>query len=195
MGLGRSAGKPASGGSVPVWPLGARGVCVALHRVRFLSTSPSPHVGEAAQTRRGQSGRVYNFSRAVSGRRSSDSHFLSPGAGGLHPARAAAVPAGLADPCSGAHEPPAPGPTLRTGSSGSMGGARDAGWVAAGLVLGAGACYCIYRLMRGQRRGGHGLRLRPSQSAGEATGCPAGEGGQEWGLETPQALVACLCCE
>lgn len=165
-----------------MWPLGARGVCVALHRVRFPSTSPSPHLGEAAQTRKGQSGRVYNFSRAVSGRRSSDSHFLSPGAGGLHPARAAAVPAGLADPCTGAHEPPAPGPTLRTGSSGSMGGARDAGWVAAGLVLGAGACYCIYRLMRGQRRGGHGLRLRPSQSAGEAAGCPAGEGGTGVGV-------------
>lgn len=36
----------------------------------------------------------------------------------------------------------------------SMGGARDVGWVAAGLVLGAGACYCIYRLTRGPRRGG-----------------------------------------
>ncbi|XP_011363507.1 armadillo repeat-containing protein 10 isoform X3 [Pteropus vampyrus] len=54
-----------------------------------------------------------------------------------------------------------------------MGGARDAGWVAAGLLLGAGACYCIYRLTRGQRRGGRGLRLRPSRSAGEATGYPA----------------------
>lgn len=53
-----------------------------------------------------------------------------------------------------------------------MGGARDVGWVAAGLVLGAGACYCIYRLTRGPRRGGR--RLRPSRSAGEAMGCPAG---------------------
>ncbi|NP_001350351.1 armadillo repeat-containing protein 10 isoform 2 [Mus musculus] len=44
-----------------------------------------------------------------------------------------------------------------------MGGARDVGWVAAGLVLGAGACYCIYRLTRGPRRGGR--RLRPSRSA------------------------------
>lgn len=61
-------------------------------------------------------------------------------------------------------EPPAPGP------SGSMGGARDVGWVAAGLVLGAGACYCLYRLTRSQRRGGRGLRLRPSRSAGEAGG-------------------------
>uniref|UniRef100_A0ABK0LS75 Armadillo repeat containing 10 n=1 Tax=Rattus norvegicus TaxID=10116 RepID=A0ABK0LS75_RAT len=48
-----------------------------------------------------------------------------------------------------------------------MGGARDVGWVAAGLVLGAGACYCIYRLTRGPRRGGR--RLRPSRSAEDLT--------------------------
>ncbi|XP_040591067.1 armadillo repeat-containing protein 10 isoform X2 [Mesocricetus auratus] len=48
-----------------------------------------------------------------------------------------------------------------------MGGARDAGWVAAGLVLGAGACYCIYRLTRGPRRGGR--KLRPSRSAEDLT--------------------------
>ncbi|XP_003407237.1 armadillo repeat-containing protein 10 [Loxodonta africana] len=50
-----------------------------------------------------------------------------------------------------------------------MGGARDVGWVAAGLVLGAGACYCIYRLTRGQRRVGRGPRLRPSPSAEDLT--------------------------
>ncbi|XP_048195828.1 armadillo repeat-containing protein 10 [Perognathus longimembris pacificus] len=50
-----------------------------------------------------------------------------------------------------------------------MGGARDAGWVAAGLVLGAGACYCIYWLTRGPRRGGRGRRLRPSRSAEDLT--------------------------
>ncbi|CAK6434608.1 unnamed protein product [Pipistrellus nathusii] len=50
-----------------------------------------------------------------------------------------------------------------------MGGARDAGWVAAGLLLGAGACYCLYRLTRAQRRGGPGLRLRPSRSAEDLT--------------------------
>ncbi|XP_062956058.1 armadillo repeat-containing protein 10 [Cynocephalus volans] len=50
-----------------------------------------------------------------------------------------------------------------------MGGARDVGWVAAGLVLGAGACYCIYRLTRGRRRGGGGRGLRPSRSAEELT--------------------------
>ncbi|XP_057614720.1 armadillo repeat-containing protein 10 isoform X1 [Chionomys nivalis] len=48
-----------------------------------------------------------------------------------------------------------------------MGGARDAGWVAAGLVLGAGACYCIYWLTRGPRRGRR--RLRPSRSAEDLT--------------------------
>ncbi|KAM7121346.1 armadillo repeat-containing protein 10 isoform 4-T4 [Molossus nigricans] len=52
-----------------------------------------------------------------------------------------------------------------------MGGPRGAGWVAAGLVLGAGVCYCVYRLTRGQRRGGRGLRLRPSRSAGNCALC------------------------
>uniref|UniRef100_A0A8D2DJN2 Armadillo repeat containing 10 n=1 Tax=Sciurus vulgaris TaxID=55149 RepID=A0A8D2DJN2_SCIVU len=50
-----------------------------------------------------------------------------------------------------------------------MGGARVAGWVAAGLVLGAGACYCIYRLTRGQQRGSRARRLRPSRSAEDLT--------------------------
>nr|XP_004652948.1 armadillo repeat-containing protein 10 [Jaculus jaculus] len=50
-----------------------------------------------------------------------------------------------------------------------MGGARDVGWVAAGLVLGAGACYCIYRLTRDRRRGCRGRRLRPSRSAEDLT--------------------------
>lgn len=92
------------------------------------------------------------------------------------PAPGAAVPAGFADPCARPAKLPAPGPALCPGFGGGMGGARDAGWVAAGLLLGAGACYCIYRLTRGQRRGGRGLRLRPSRSAGEVTGCPAGSG-------------------
>ncbi|XP_045683395.1 armadillo repeat-containing protein 10 isoform X2 [Phyllostomus hastatus] len=50
-----------------------------------------------------------------------------------------------------------------------MGGARRVGWVAAGLVLGAGACYCIYRLARGQRPGSQRLRLRSSWSAEDLT--------------------------
>uniref|UniRef100_A0A2R8N8C7 Armadillo repeat-containing protein 10 n=1 Tax=Callithrix jacchus TaxID=9483 RepID=A0A2R8N8C7_CALJA len=50
-----------------------------------------------------------------------------------------------------------------------MGGARGVGWVAAGLLLGAGACYCIYRLTRRRRRGDRGLVLRPSQSAEDLT--------------------------
>ncbi|XP_075414620.1 armadillo repeat-containing protein 10 [Tenrec ecaudatus] len=53
-----------------------------------------------------------------------------------------------------------------------MGGARDVGWVAAGLVLGVGACYYIYRLTRGQRRGApRGPRLRPSPSIEDLTDC------------------------
>ncbi|KAM6152675.1 LOW QUALITY PROTEIN: armadillo repeat-containing protein 10 [Erethizon dorsatum] len=39
-----------------------------------------------------------------------------------------------------------------------MGGARAAGWVAAGLALGAGAGFCLYRLARGRRRSKRGLR-------------------------------------
>lgn len=74
-----------------------------------------------------------------------------------------------------------------------MGGARNAVWVAAGLVLGAGACYCIYRLVRGQRRGGRELGRRPSRSAGEARGLA---GGRERGLgPSPRAPVAFLCSE
>nr|XP_035974509.1 armadillo repeat-containing protein 10-like [Halichoerus grypus] len=46
-----------------------------------------------------------------------------------------------------------------------MGGARAGGWLAAGLVLAAGACYCIYKLTRSQRQGGRGLPLSPSRSA------------------------------
>ncbi|XP_034820581.1 armadillo repeat-containing protein 10 isoform X2 [Pan paniscus] len=55
-----------------------------------------------------------------------------------------------------------------------MGGPRGAGWVAAGLLLGAGACYCIYRLTRGRRRGDRELGIRSSKSAGGTAGFPAG---------------------
>jgi hypothetical protein len=102
------------------------------------------------QGRVGPSGRAYDFCRAVSGEAGSRSCFLSVAGSRSGPA------------CVGACVCPGP--------RSSMGGARAAGWVAAGLVLGAGACYCIYRLTRGQRRGGHGRRLRPSRSAGEAVG-------------------------
>ncbi|XP_069853462.1 uncharacterized protein [Dipodomys merriami] len=66
--------------------------------------------------------------------------------------------------------PPTPDPRRALPGS-SMGGARDAGWVAAGLVLGAGACYCFYRLTRGPRRGGRGRGLRPSRSAARVWCC------------------------
>ncbi|XP_023580080.1 armadillo repeat-containing protein 10 isoform X4 [Octodon degus] len=48
-----------------------------------------------------------------------------------------------------------------------MGGARAAGWVAAGLALGAGAGFCLYRLARGPRRSKRGLRS--SESAEDLT--------------------------
>uniref|UniRef100_G1SST6 Armadillo repeat containing 10 n=1 Tax=Oryctolagus cuniculus TaxID=9986 RepID=G1SST6_RABIT len=48
-------------------------------------------------------------------------------------------------------------------------GVRHASWVAAGLVLGAGACYGIYLLTRGRRRGGRGLGPRRSGSAEDLT--------------------------
>ncbi|XP_040827163.1 armadillo repeat-containing protein 10 isoform X5 [Ochotona curzoniae] len=50
-----------------------------------------------------------------------------------------------------------------------MSGARRASWLAAGLILGAGACYCVYRLTRGRRRGGRGLGPRPARSAEDLT--------------------------
>ncbi|XP_055974564.1 armadillo repeat-containing protein 10 [Sorex fumeus] len=49
------------------------------------------------------------------------------------------------------------------------GGARDVSWVAAGLVLGAGVCYCAYRLTRGPPRGPRKLQRRPSKSAENLT--------------------------
>lgn len=72
-----------------------------------------------------------------------------------------------------------------------MGGPRGAGWVAAGLLLGAGACYCIYKLTRGRRRGDRELGMRPFKSAGETAGCPAG--GRGLGRGAPWAwVVACV---
>lgn len=125
------------------------------------SRSPSP---APRPDSRKPPGRV-RADRAVSERRSSVAHFLSPPAR----TRTAAAPSGFGPSCAR--------PSAARGPSGSMGGARDVGWVAAGLVLAAGACYCFYRLTRGRRRGVPGLRLRPSRSAGEATGCLAGERG------------------
>uniref|UniRef100_F6WYI0 Armadillo repeat-containing domain-containing protein n=1 Tax=Monodelphis domestica TaxID=13616 RepID=F6WYI0_MONDO len=50
-----------------------------------------------------------------------------------------------------------------------MGRSREAGWVA-GLVLGAGACYCVYRLAWGSEKS------RKMATACESRGCPAGAG-------------------
>ncbi|XP_072509258.1 armadillo repeat-containing protein 10 isoform X1 [Notamacropus eugenii] len=49
-----------------------------------------------------------------------------------------------------------------------MGRAREAGWVA-GLVLGAGACYCIYRLVWGKEKSRKTGPASPSPSAAEWT--------------------------
>nr|XP_002712069.2 armadillo repeat-containing protein 10 [Oryctolagus cuniculus]XP_017198224.1 armadillo repeat-containing protein 10 [Oryctolagus cuniculus]XP_017198225.1 armadillo repeat-containing protein 10 [Oryctolagus cuniculus] len=104
------------------------------------------------QPRGTRSGWFYGVSGAASGRRSSGRCFLpqlscAPVASG--PAHAA----GLHQPCP----------------SGGMIGVRHASWVAAGLVLGAGACYGIYLLTRGRRRGGRGLGPRRSGSAEDLT--------------------------
>ncbi|XP_028633641.1 armadillo repeat-containing protein 10-like [Grammomys surdaster] len=48
-----------------------------------------------------------------------------------------------------------------------MGGTRDVGWVASGLVLGGSPCYRIYRLTRGPWRGRG--QPRPSRSAEDIT--------------------------
>ncbi|XP_043824381.1 armadillo repeat-containing protein 10 isoform X2 [Dromiciops gliroides] len=50
-----------------------------------------------------------------------------------------------------------------------MGRAQEAGWLA-GLVLGAGACYCVYRLAWGKEKS------RKTAAAGGSRGCPAGPG-------------------
>lgn len=163
---------PLGGGSPCVFPRGAQ--CVQVY-TESDSPGAAPHPTSAEPRQcRGQSSRsaVIEAPLPGGGARTPISSLLRRQAS----APGAAVPAVFADLCARPAKPPAPGPALCPGSGGGMGGARDAGWVAAGLLLGAGACYCIYRLTRGQRRGGRGLRLRPSRSAGEATGCPAGTG-------------------
>ncbi|XP_022410163.1 armadillo repeat-containing protein 10 [Delphinapterus leucas] len=146
----REGGEPRAGpGVVP-------GVCCwgvqslqLFTQSRSLSPAPRPDSRKTP-------GRV-RADRAVSERRSSVAHFLSPSAR----TRTPAAPSGFGLSCGR--------PSAARGPSGSMGGARDVGWVAAGLVLAAGACYCFYRLTRGRRRGVPGLRLRPSRSAEDLT--------------------------
>lgn len=155
----REGGESRAGlGAVP-------GVCSwGVQSLQLFTESRSPSPAPRPDSRK-PPGRV-RADRAVSERRSSVAHFLSPSAR----TRTAAAPAGFGPSCAR--------PSAARGPSGSMGGARDVGWVAAGLVLAAGACYCFYRLTRGRRRGVPGLRLRPSRSAGEATGCLAGGRGR-----------------
>ena len=161
-GLGGSPGKPSPGRWESSFvPFGSRNVAV-LHGTWIFSTSPSPHLREP----------LASVAPAVGGFTVFAGPF--PGGGAQTPIFLFLWPFRSNSGGCGAREPPEPGPSLRSDRSGSMGGARHAGWVAAGLVLGAGACYCIYRLARGQRPGGQRLRLRSSRSAGEAVGNRAG---------------------
>lgn len=142
--LGRGWGRDSGG---EVWA--REEAAVGVQRERRLRRAPPARRGTGAR-RRALGGRASEFSRAASGRRSSNPISFLWAWAGSGPAAPACAP-GFPAPCGS-----------------GMGGARDVGWVAAGLVLGAGACYCIYRLTRGPRRGGR--RLRPSRSAGEAMG-------------------------
>ncbi|XP_007538073.1 armadillo repeat-containing X-linked protein 3 [Erinaceus europaeus] len=53
-----------------------------------------------------------------------------------------------------------------------MGYARKVGWVTAGLVIGAGACYCIYRLTRGRKQNKEKMAEGGSGDMDDAGDCP-----------------------
>lgn len=53
-----------------------------------------------------------------------------------------------------------------------MGYARKVGWVTAGLVIGAGACYCIYRLTRGRKQNKEKMAQGVSGDVDDVGGCP-----------------------
>lgn len=82
MGLGGSAGKPASGRRQSLCVPSGRPVCAVLHGIRLPSSRPTPHLCGAAAAS-GTERRCCCSSSAASGRRSLDSHFLSPPAVGL----------------------------------------------------------------------------------------------------------------
>ncbi|OBS58172.1 hypothetical protein A6R68_10718 [Neotoma lepida] len=52
-----------------------------------------------------------------------------------------------------------------------MGYARKVGWVTAGLVIGAGACYCIYRLARGRKQNKEKMAESGSADVDDAGDC------------------------
>lgn len=52
-----------------------------------------------------------------------------------------------------------------------MGYARKVGWVTAGLVIGAGACYCIYRLTQGRKQNKEKMAEGGSAEADDAGDC------------------------
>ena len=53
-----------------------------------------------------------------------------------------------------------------------MGYARKVGWVTAGLVIGAGACYCIYRLTRGRKQNKEKMAEGGSGDVDDIGDCP-----------------------
>ncbi|XP_020728586.1 armadillo repeat-containing X-linked protein 3 [Odocoileus virginianus] len=53
-----------------------------------------------------------------------------------------------------------------------MGYARKVGWVTAGLVIGAGACYCIYRLTRGRKQNKEKMAEGGSGDVDDVGDCP-----------------------
>lgn len=77
MGLRGSAGKPPSGWRQSLCVPSGRPVCAVLHGVRLPSSRPTPHLCRAAAAL-GTERPFCCSSSAASGRRSSDSHFLSP---------------------------------------------------------------------------------------------------------------------
>ncbi|KAM8753452.1 armadillo repeat-containing X-linked protein 3 [Rhynchonycteris naso] len=60
-----------------------------------------------------------------------------------------------------------------------MGYARKVGWVTAGLVIGAGACYCIYRLAQGRKQNKEKMAEGGPGDVDDAGDCP-GARYNEW---------------
>ncbi|XP_066105446.1 armadillo repeat-containing X-linked protein 3 [Saccopteryx bilineata] len=60
-----------------------------------------------------------------------------------------------------------------------MGYARKVVWVTAGLVIGAGACYCIYRLARGRKQNKENMAEGRPMDVNDAGDCP-GARYNEW---------------
>lgn len=140
-GLGPGQGPFRASGAAPGECSPGRAVLAALHPVWLASSRARPLSRKPPGSVRAE-WTLSLFSGAVSEGGFSPP-FLSPR---RHPGRRRLAGRPLAP------DTPAPGPALCAAPEGSMGGARDVGWVAAGLILAAGACYCFYKLTRGRGR-------------------------------------------